>query len=95
MSSVTMLKHKIFYKRCLVIFNKSCLKHMKLSVQDYQLSGGGGYIIVDIKPVLSTTGGRGRYSLVYIPQVLPTTRRRSVHYSVVSIHCILKKNYII
>ena len=29
-SSVTMLKHNIIYKRCLVTFNKSCLKRLKL-----------------------------------------------------------------
>ena len=31
MSSVSMLKHNIIYKRCLVIFNQSCLKRLKLS----------------------------------------------------------------
>ena len=31
MSSVTMLKHDIIYKRCYVKYNKSCLKGLKLS----------------------------------------------------------------
>ena len=31
MSSVTMLKHNIIYKRYLVIFKKSCLKRLKSS----------------------------------------------------------------
>ena len=36
MSSVTMLKHNIIYKRCFVIYNKSCLERLKMSVQvDY------------------------------------------------------------
>ena len=34
MTSVTMLKHTIIYKRRLVIFNKSCLKRLKLSALD-------------------------------------------------------------
>ena len=33
MSSVTMIKHSIISKRCLVIFNISCLKRLKLSTQ--------------------------------------------------------------
>ena len=35
MSSVTMLKHNIIYKWCLVKYNKSCLKCLKLSAQIY------------------------------------------------------------
>ena len=31
MFNVTTLKHNIIYKKCLVIFNKSCLKRLKLS----------------------------------------------------------------
>ena len=31
MSSVTMLKHNIIYKMCLVKFNNSCLKRLELS----------------------------------------------------------------
>ena len=33
MSSVTMLKHDIIYKKCLVIINNSCLRRLKLSAQ--------------------------------------------------------------
>ena len=32
-SSVTMLKHNIIFKWCLVKYNKSCLKCLKLSAQ--------------------------------------------------------------
>ena len=31
-SSETMLKHDCIYKRCLMTFDKSCLKRMKLSI---------------------------------------------------------------
>ena len=34
MSSVTVLKHNIINNRCLVIFNKSCLKRLKLSAMN-------------------------------------------------------------
>ena len=35
MSTITMLKHNIIYKRCLVVITfKSCLKHLKLSALD-------------------------------------------------------------